>query len=143
MLGHQIRLATLLLQGIGMARAGHVYLRLLTAIAGLQRHQIGAHLGEFGLGLGHGDPEGLGVQLEQRLTGLDLLVFGDEHLGHPAQHLGTDGHLVRLHIGIVGLHIASAVEVNGARPDQDQCRYHHQQQQAGTAPVHLGTGGGG
>ncbi|MNH02907.1 hypothetical protein D3C79_621550 [compost metagenome] len=142
MLGHQIRLPTLLLEGIGIAGAGHGDLGLLTAIAGLQRHQIGARLGEFGLGLGHGDLERLGIQLEYRLAGLDLLVLVDEHLGHPTQHLGTDGHLVRLHIGVVGLDIASALQVDGADPEQGQCRHHHQQQQAGPAPVGRGTGGG-
>ncbi len=133
--GHQIRLAMLLLQGIGMAGACHDDLRLLAAITGLQRHQIGAHLGELRLGLGYRHLEGLGIQLEQRLTGLDLLVLIHIDLGHPAQHLGTDGHLVRLHIGVVGLDITATQHVDGTYAEQGQGRYNHQQKQTGPAAV--------
>jgi hypothetical protein len=112
-LGHQIGLPLLVLLREAQLGARDGDLGLHRTVARAHCRQIGTHLGQLGLGPGHRHLEGRRIDAEQNLAGGHGLILLDQHLLDRAGDLGADGHLVGLHVGVVGFDVAAAPEVQG------------------------------
>ncbi|MCY1520124.1 hypothetical protein D9M68_548950 [compost metagenome] len=125
----QVGLALQVLFGEGVAGTRKGQFGGFFLVAGLQRGEVAAHLGLARLGLGDGDAEAGGIDAEQHLAGGHLVVLLRQHLGDGTGHIRADRHLVGLGVGIVGFHVAAAVE-KGDQTGDDQQHWHgdHQQQ---------------
>ncbi len=71
-----------------------------------QRRLAGLGGGNRGIGLSDLQLERFGIDPEQQVAGLDVLVLLDEHLDNLPADLGADRHLVEVDIGIVGRNLA-------------------------------------
>ena len=69
------------------------------------------------------------VDSKQRLASGDRLVLTHQHLADRSGHLTADRQLVGFQIGVVGLDISTAMQIDPAT-DQGQCQGHAQQQPA-------------
>ena len=102
----------------------------------------GSQIGEFDLGrveLALGERErdlvGLGIDVEQRIAGLDLLPLDDVDRDDRAGHLRRDQRLVGADIGVVGRDVAAAVQPPGeAERERDE---RHDDEQDETRPAAL------
>jgi hypothetical protein len=105
-------------------------------IGGLQLLDVEPGLGQRRVGLVDGDPERLGIDLEEHVASLDLLVLFDVHLDDLAGDIRRDRRHRLLHIGVVGLDVASArqPEIGAARRQkQRHAEHQHQAQQPALA----------
>ncbi len=93
----------------------------------------GARLLQRRLGLVHRELVGHRVDLEQLVALVDLLALLDDDPGDLAGDVGRDQHLLRADIGVVGGHVAAAVQIERDAADDGDDRQHHQQQGAAIA----------
>ena len=80
----------------------------------------GLGLLELGLGLVERELERHGIDLEQLVARLDVLAFLHHDLDDLAGDVGRDQHLLRADIGVVGGHVAAAIEIE--HEPADRCR---------------------
>jgi hypothetical protein len=85
-----------------------------------QRAQLTARGIELCISLGQRHPEGLGIDGEEHVAGLDLGMVADVHLVHAAGDLGGNLGNVGLDIGVLGRDVAPAPE-----PEQQRCQDRH------------------
>ena len=112
---------------------------LLLAVACLHRGEVGAHLSEFRVGLADGDLEGRRVDAQQRLAGGDDLVLLHQYVADDAGDVGGDGNLVGLDVGVLGLDVTTAAQVDDAGDEQHDRRHDDEQQ----APLQAALASGG
>ena len=115
-LGLAIELA--LLEGERVARRRFIGQPL--AIVRLERRHLDHGGGQLRPGVGDRDVETGGVQAEQHIAFLDMLVVAHIDLGDAAGDFGADIRPRRLHIGIVGRNIAPARQIEEEAYHQDE-----------------------
>ena len=113
-------------------RVGLADLVLEVPVAGLERVEVVAHDPELRVGALQRQPERLVVEAEQDVADGDLLVLADVDLLDDARHVGRDADHVRLHVGVLGRHVAPAghVLVAADRERQRQGREQHRAEPA-------------
>ena len=94
----------------------------------------GPGLFELGLGLVERKLERFGIDLEQLIARLDVLAFLHHDLDDFAGDVGRDQHLLSADIGVVGGHVAAAIEIEHEPADRCRKRQHDQEQEAAVAP---------
>ncbi len=126
--GDEVGLALLVPFREGVLRARESDLGLLFAIARLECKQVRACLCELRFRLGDRDLIRRRIDAKQHLARTHGLVLLHEHGLDGAGDVGADRHHVRLHVGVVRLDEASALQVEH-RGDERGDRGHHQQKQ--------------
>jgi len=96
-------------------------------------------VGRFGLfelrpGLVDRKLEGNGIDLEQYVVLVDVLAFLHHDLVDFSGDVGGDQNLLRADIGIVGAHVAAAIEIEHEPADRGRKRQHDQEKKAAIAP---------
>jgi hypothetical protein len=118
---------------------GRFQILLAGTIGGLQADDLVAAVLHVGAGLVDRDLQRLGIELEQHVALLHRLVLVHLELDDAAGDVGAHRHLVGVDIGVVGIGIAPAVEIDDADADQHGERPADHQQATQPAPaVRLG-----
>ena len=86
----------------------------------LRHHDHRLRFGEIWPGLVDRQLEGFGIDAQQLVADLDLLVVDDVDGDDPAGHFRRDGDQVGAHIGIVGVGDEAGEQLPGAEQDDDR-----------------------
>jgi hypothetical protein len=120
-------------------------LGLLLLVGSAQRRNLVAGGIEVGLGAGDGDEEGLAVEAEEKLAGLEAVVLVDGDIDDAPRDVGADGDLVGLDVGVLGGGVAGRDRIVVGTGNRQRHRAAHRQhgQRQGAAETAAAVGPGG